>query len=48
MSRRNLAYLVLVVTSVVVSACASPTAPVREDTTCRGGINIGSGRSCEG
>jgi len=49
MSRR-LAYAVLFVTSVVVSACASPTAPTREDTTtteeCRSGYMGSSGR-CE-
>lgn len=45
MSRRHLAYAVLVVASVVVSACFQPTAPVQEDTTCRGVI-VGQGNKC--
>lgn len=49
MSRR-LVYAALFVTSVVVSACAAPTAPTRDDTTggseeCRG-FQVGTGR-CE-
>lgn len=49
MSRRNLSYFVLVVASVVVSACSQPTAPRSEDTsTCRGGFIIGSGNTCGG
>jgi hypothetical protein len=48
MSRRHLAYAVLVVASFVVSACAQPIAPVREDTiTCNGVIVIGNGVSCD-
>lgn len=47
MSRRNLTYTLLVITSVVVSACSMPTAPAQEDTACRGGTIIGTGRSCE-
>jgi hypothetical protein len=46
MSRRHIAYAVLVVASFVVSACAAPTAPVSEDTTCRGWV-VGSNISCE-
>jgi hypothetical protein len=51
MSRR-LVYAALFITSVVVSACATPTGPTRSDTTgdttgtCRGGFVIGGGR-CE-
>lgn len=47
MSRRNLTYTLLVITSVVVSACSMPTAPAQEDTACRGGTIVGTGRSCE-
>ena len=49
MSRRHIAYAVLVVASFVISACSAPTAPTREDTTgeCRGGFQIGTGRACE-
>jgi hypothetical protein len=47
MSRRHLTYAVLVVTSLVVAACSQPTGPVREDTTCRGGTQVGSGFKCE-
>ena len=47
MSRRHIAYAVLVVASFVVSACSQPTAPVAEDTTtCRSGVIMGGGRSC--
>jgi len=46
MSRRHIAYAVLVVASVVVSACSQPTAPVRDDTMCRGGVLVGSGNKC--
>ena len=46
MSRRNIAYAVLLVASVVVTACTQPTAPRREDTTCRGGYQVGSGFKC--
>lgn len=46
MSRRHIAYAVLVVASLVVSACSAPTAPVAEDTTCKkGGVIIGGGYS---
>jgi hypothetical protein len=48
MSRRHIAYAVLVVASFVVSGCFAPTAPVAEDTTtCRGGFIIGTGNSCK-
>ena len=49
MSRR-LVYAALFITSVVVSACATPTGPTRNDTagdstgTCRGGYIGSSGR----
>jgi hypothetical protein len=46
MSRRHIAYAALVVASFVISACSAPTAPVREDTTCRGGYEIGSSNKC--
>jgi predicted small secreted protein len=47
MSRRNLVYAALVVASVVVSACAQPTAPAGTDTImCRGGIIVGNGNQC--
>jgi hypothetical protein len=47
MSRRNLTYAVLVVTSVVLAACSQPTAPRRDDTTgCRIVITVGTGRQC--
>lgn len=47
MSRRHIAYAVLVVASFVISACSAPTAPVREDTgSCRGGFELGTGRTC--
>jgi hypothetical protein len=45
MSRRHLAYAVLVVTSVVLSACAQPMAP-RRDTVCKGGIIVSTGEKC--
>ena len=51
MSRRALTYAVLLVTSVVVSACAAaPTGPSREDTvTCpgRGVVILTAGKSCD-
>jgi len=49
MSRRALGYLVLVVTSVVVSACSQPTAPRRDDTLVCDGITVVvvSGLTCE-
>lgn len=46
MSRRHLVYAALVVTSVVVSACSQPVAPVQEDTLCRGGVIVGNGNKC--
>jgi predicted small secreted protein len=50
MSRRHLTYAALVITSVVLAACSQPTAPRGEDTigTCRGGIVVGSGKTCDG
>jgi len=45
MSRR-LAYAVLVLTSVVVSACSQPTAPRRDDTTCNLGTGGSGGVNC--
>lgn len=48
MSRRHIAYAVLFVASFVISACSAPTAPAREDTTCRGGFQVGSGNKCTG
>lgn len=49
MSRRNLTYAVLVITSFVVAACSQPIAPVREDTIqCYGGVVIGQGAKCPG
>ena len=47
MSRRKLTYVVLVVASVVVSACSQPTAPRSEDTSCRIGTNGGMGFKCD-
>ena len=48
MSRRHIAYAVLVVASFVMSACSMPTAPTREDTTtCRAGYQMGQGNKCE-
>ena len=47
MSRRHIAYAVLVVASFVVTGCFAPTAPVAEDTTCRKGFVITGGYSCE-
>jgi len=47
MSRRHIAYAVLVIASFVVSACAAPTAPTNTDTAiCRGGFIVGTGRTC--
>lgn len=48
MSRRHIAYAVLVVASFVISACSVPTATAPTDTTgtCRGGFEIGTGRAC--
>jgi len=48
MSRRHLAYAVLVVASFVVSACADVTSPVSEDIRCPDGsvIIMGSGAQC--
>ena len=48
MSRRHIAYAVFVVASFVISACSAPTGPTREDTTCRGGFEVGSGNKCQG
>ena len=32
---------------MILAACTQPTAPAREDTSCRGsGVSISSGRSC--
>lgn len=45
MSRRNLAYALLLVTSVVISACSQPMAPRRDDTLCKS-IQIGTGDKC--
>ena len=45
MSRRHIAYAALVVTSLVLGACAQPTAPVGTDTTCRGVVS-GQGNKC--
>lgn len=47
MSRRHLAYAVLVVASFVVSACSQSLAPVATDTSCRGGVVAGQGAKCE-
>jgi hypothetical protein len=47
MSRRHITYAALVVASLVLGACAQPTAPVGTDTTCRSGYPIGSGNKCE-
>lgn len=46
MSRRHITYAALVVASLVLGACAQPTAPVNTDTTCRGWVQ-GSGNKCE-
>jgi len=48
MSRRVLTYAALLVTSAMLAACASSTAPRREDTImCNGVIVITqSGRTC--
>ena len=46
MSRRHIAYAVLVVASFVLNACAQPTAPVGTDTLCRG-VQVGVGNKCE-
>ena len=43
MSRRNLTYAVLVITSFVVAACSQPLAPRRDDTLCKS-YEIGTGR----
>jgi hypothetical protein len=49
MSRRHIAFAVLVVASFVMSACSAPTAPTRNDTSvCRGGYEVGTGRACNG
>lgn len=47
MTRRNLTYAALIITSLVVSACAQPTAPTASDTTCRG-VYMGSSSNCGG
>jgi hypothetical protein len=47
MSRRNVAYAILLVASVVVTACSQPTAPSREDTSCRTAISGSSGNRCD-
>jgi hypothetical protein len=47
MSRRHLTYAVLVVSSLVLGACAQPTGPVNTDTTCRGGIIVTTGAKCD-
>ena len=44
MSRRHIAYAVLVVASFVVSACSQPMAPVADDTTtCTNKIYVAGG-----
>jgi len=43
MSRRHIAYAVLVVASFVMSACAQPLAPSRDDTLCKN-VSTGIGR----
>jgi len=43
MSRRNLTYALLLVTSFVVAACAEPMAPRHEDPVCKS-YDILSGR----
>jgi len=45
MSRR-LTYVALVLTSLLVAACAQPLAPARGDTACRSGWTNGSGDKC--
>ena len=47
MSRRHITYAALVVASLVLGACAQPTAPVGTDTSCRSGWTGGSGNKCE-
>ncbi|HMC56868.1 MAG TPA: hypothetical protein VKH19_16940 [Gemmatimonadaceae bacterium] len=42
MSRRNINYAVLLITSVIVAACSQPMAP-RNDGTCKS-YEIGTGR----
>ena len=48
MSRRHIAYAVLVVASLVVSACSQPLAPSAETRTCQDGtvIIVGNGVLC--
>lgn len=46
MSRRNLTYALLLVTSVVISACSQPMAPRRDDTLLCKSIAIGTGDKC--
>jgi len=43
MSRRNVTYAVLLITSFVVAACAQPLAPRAEDSLCKS-YDIASGR----
>ena len=45
MSRRNITYAVLLVASVVMTACAQPLAPSRGDTACKTYIQ-GTGDRC--
>jgi len=48
MSRRHLAYAVLVVASFIVAGCAEPTGPRSETITCSDGsvVVVGSGVTC--
>jgi hypothetical protein len=49
MNRRQLSYAVLVVASLVISACSQPMGPARNDTTivCDGIVMHGSGITCD-
>jgi len=45
MSRRKITYLVLAIASVVVAACASPTAP--QHNACISGYEGSTGITCQ-
>jgi hypothetical protein len=47
MSRRPLVLLALAISSFVLAACSDVTSPRQAGDTCRSGVMVGSGRTCE-
>jgi hypothetical protein len=50
MPRRPMVLLALAISSFVLAACSDTTAPRRDgdDGSCRSGVIVGSGRTCDG